>query len=91
MAGGGTSWWMGQKNRERPFFARIANRSNSYDTPTNSDGERFPRDSRYHVPKPKETCLSTLSPYIHHRERDIEREITGTSDSGVVIVVVMFL
>ena len=35
---------MGQKNRERPFFARIANRSNSYDTPPNSDGERFLRD-----------------------------------------------
>jgi hypothetical protein len=35
---------MGQKSGARPFFARIANRSNSYDTPTNSDGERFLRD-----------------------------------------------
>jgi hypothetical protein len=41
---GGTSWRMGQKSGARPFFARIANRSNSYDTPTNSDGERFLRD-----------------------------------------------
>jgi hypothetical protein len=40
------------KNRERPFFARIANRSNSYDTPPNSDGEHF-----YVIFVPKETCL----------------------------------
>ena len=43
---------MGQKSGARPFFARIANRSNSYDTPPNSDGEHF-----YVIFVPKETCL----------------------------------